>query len=164
MGQQIQLFATKKDLAEIQFYLEGNFRCKFYQSFSNKRENIQIKDFSNLDRPYNRILIWNTDFFWNPEYGITKTQPPYHYIKNESIGPIIEICKSNFESKEAGRIYWAKNFLSNKLEYDVANFEIFFKKFLNWIKKSSIKHKSIDSQLNIYYMDDALRQINSRIE
>jgi len=155
MGKQIQLFMTNNDLNALRDFLNTKYNCRYFQMHSKKKENSEIYDLAQLDRPHNQIYIWNTDYPWIPEIKQTKNADPYFYVSNYSNGPVIEIDKSDNEKGKHGRIYWAKNFTSNNLQYEVESFEKFYKSVIKWIKDYCPGKKDLGNRFMIYYMKEA---------
>lgn len=159
MGKQIQIFTTDEDNLAFQRFLESNYECAFFQSFAPTKDELQLTNINDTKHKDDVIYIYNTKFKWKPKYERTTTKEKDYYIENINEGPIIELSKTDWENNESGRIYWAKDFVSNKLKYNVGSFDVFYNEVTSWIKKNA-KGKTKHSNINSYYLENAWEKYN----
>jgi len=162
MGKQIELFTTDDDLVVIEQYLTNKYTCRYFQFHAKKREDIEIAGFIGLNRQYNKIIVWNTDFPWEIEVGLTQQNDPWYYIVNDSTGPVFELTKSNIEQKRPGRIYWSKRFLSSNLSYDVEKYELYYNDIIKWIKNICAGKDDNGQNHYTYYMENAWKLLKAQ--
>lgn len=150
MGKQIQICTNEVDNLEFERFLVETFDCKFYQNFSNTVEGLQIKS---INEYKSQIRISNPSFKWIPEYAKTNKENLI-YISNISTAPVIEFIHTNWVTNRHGRLYWSKYFASNNIDYDVVEFERFYNKVANWLKKNA-KGKTKYFGINLYFLENA---------
>ncbi|WP_139920771.1 hypothetical protein [Hymenobacter sp. DG01] len=123
----------------------------FIIEYATEQEGLFVK--TAPTEPINTFYIWNSFFDWQPEFAQIK-QTNQYYIANMANAPLIQFSKSNLLTNKFGRIYWSKNLLSNSMEYDLQEFEKFYKQVANWIKRHSAG-KTKYAGINTYFLPDA---------
>jgi hypothetical protein len=155
MPRQIQICTTPKDDLLFIEYLRNNFDCALFQSFASTEEAVWVKDLADLHDAYDTIKIWNRDFVWKPQYSTTSREQLV-YISNTSHAPVIRLERSNWETRQHGRIYWSKE-ISEIPEYDLIYFEKFYNKLAQWFQKNAWGKVKRDDT-NVYYMKHAWKR------
>lgn len=155
MSRQIQICTTPVDDLRFLKYLQDNFDCAFFQSFSFTGETVWIEDLKDLHDPNDTVKIWNRDFPWNPLYSAT-SRDQLVYISNTSCAPILIFERTNWETLRCGRVYWLKE-ISPTSEYHVIYFEKFYNKVAQWFQKNA-SGKGKWNGANVYYMNDAWKR------
>jgi hypothetical protein len=155
MGKQIQICTTDSDNLLFEDYLRSTFTCVFFQSSAPTIDQVQITSFSEARSPFGaQIFIWNNQFKWTPEFGQTTAKDKF-YLSDISKAPLIEFSKTVWTPNSShGRIYWAKYFTAGPIEYDVNEFESFYKSVTKWFIKNA-KGKIKSAGINIYYLKEA---------
>ncbi len=153
MGRQVQLRTTETDNDNFRDFLSSNYECKFYQSFAPTIEQLSLTSFSNTYHKNYGIKIHFTEFEWEPIFLRTSTKENLFYISNTSIAPVIEFSKTNWDTKQDGRIYWSKYFTGTP-EYDIDKFEITYNEIVKWLQKNSPGQTKYSST-KTYFLKDA---------
>lgn len=155
MGRQLHIALSEDDDRDFLNFLKSKGGVSLIKTFATTQDKLWIELEQNI--PEERSLtyyIWNKKFSWTPEYAQTKTPEKHCYIKNISNAPVIEYSRNPSISDDCGRLYWAKDFATDNLDYDVDDFTKWYNMIAQWVKKHAAG-KQNDNGVTIWFLPDA---------
>ena len=164
MGRQLQLLMDANDEKTLIAFLRSTANIQIIESFAPTSDELWVEDFNSSFEGHHTYEIWNQTFGWVPEYGTVgpKAHDPSHigwrYIANKSSAPLLEVGRTNQESCQSGRLYWAKDIAApNGLAYDVIAFEKWVDSIWRWVRKHGRKIKELP--LEPYVLPGAMEHL-----
>jgi len=148
MGKQLPIVMTVND--EILFLEQIKEISTFdiIESFAKSSEELFVKRFNKKIENHLGYYLWDKNFEWDLEYGITKTERKLVYIKNSINAPFIKFSRQvSYPQPQGfgyGRIY-VNTWLKENLPYSKNELIETYSKMVKIIKKTStgkIKNKN----------------------
>jgi hypothetical protein len=144
MGRQIALIATPHDERNLLDFIRSSAPIRIFRTVAHTQAELWVEKFD-PSGPYAwQYRIWNTDFPWTPTYGQVNADVPGHggwfFVRNFSVGPVIEYSRANTTRQQPGRLYWAKAFSATEpLQYDTVKFANWYEQIVKWVRKNGKK-------------------------
>jgi len=156
----MHLAATAVDEAQFLSFLQDSAEIALIDYFAPTIDDLWPSAFATSLSNHWSYSIWNTRFPWTPDYAQVgtdayhQTQVGWYYVANLATAPVIEFTRSDVQRQQYGRIYWAKNAAApDGLDYDVQQFEAWYKVVVGWVRKHG--RKVIQGAYQPYFLPDA---------
>ena len=133
MGRQLEVALSEEQELALLAFMRASTDVQIIRSFATTKDALFVQSFEPRGEGSYFYYLWNRSFSWEPQFSLTRTDPPSVYVSNKSAAPLLEY--SRHTQHGPGRIYWAKDFSSaGGLAYDVASFDSWYNSVTRWLK------------------------------
>jgi hypothetical protein len=134
MGRQVEASLSEDEERALLLYMRAGTNVQIIRTFAPTQAGLLVDSFEPRGEGNWSYYLWNRSFDWQPQFSVTRTDPPASYVSNATVAPLLEY--SRHTQHGPGRIYWAKNFSAPEgLTYDSSAFERWYNSVARWVKR-----------------------------
>lgn len=163
MGRQTAIVATDTDERMLLDFMRSTTEIQIFVFTAKTAKELWVPAFAPFNRSHRLYYIWNRTFPWKPLIEPTRNKKGV-FVGNVATASVIEFARTDIDwlfrpnnklLVADGRLYWSKDYLDEKADYDVTAFARWYDQIMRWVRKHGQREPAISGA---YLLPDACRR------